>query len=527
MDDLVTIAIPTYERPEMLRRILECATNQSYKNIEIIISDNASVNPEVRKIAELFSQVDLRIRYFRQAYNLGVLANVKFLLDQARGKYFCIFSDDDWRSPEFVEILKERLDKNPNITFAFCDYLEVDENGKRVAGYPGSHLKIFSPFQNNKKLFRLLHYYWQDAKKGKPNLFYSLFRLDDLQKIDLKKISGNFSYLNMDCLLVFSILKSSPALITNDLLCTLTCGNVKYYEGGNIGQGRKKNLFSFFSYHWEDKRRYLTISDGFLLSMLINCIFPIKILYLLGSHIMVKAHSVSKTNCPKEKLVKFQKIIKLPEVTLVAMATKDVEATVEALKYSCQEVEYADVKLLSHYTPYNLPKNFKFYRVEKNKDVAEWGKKIIYDLYKYIDTDYALLVHADGFVVNPHMWRDEFLEYDYIGAPWPLPNDSFSFRDINNELVRVGNSVSLRSKKILEMPSQLGLPWEADHGYFHEDGFLCVKNRHLLIENGIKFAPLEIAKYFSHEVMIPELKNIKPFAFHKWAGTNKAYPKFH
>jgi hypothetical protein len=42
----------------------------------------------------------------------------------------------------------------------------------------------------------------------------------------------------------------------------------------------------------------------------------------------------------------------------------------------------------------------------------------------------------------------------------------------------------------------------------------------------MKFAPLDIAKYFSHEAMIPEVKNIKPFVFHKWAGSNHIYPKF-
>ena len=107
-----------------------------------------------------------------------------------------------------------------------------------------------------------------------------------------------------------------------------------------------------------------------------------------------------------------------------------------------------------------------------------------------------------------------------------MPTDNFSYRDINGKIVRVGNSVSLRSKKLLELPIKLNLPWEPFHGNFHEDGFICAKNRHIYESHGMRFAPLDVAKYFSHEAMIPEVKGIKPFVFHKWAGSNRAYPKF-
>ena len=72
-----------------------------------------------------------------------------------------------------------------------------------------------------------------------------------------------------------------------------------------------------------------------------------------------------------------------------------------------------------------------------------------------------MLIHDDGFVVNPDSWQDDFLNYDYIGAPYPLPQDNFSYRDIDGNLIRVGNSVSLRSKKLLDLPIQLDLEWKA------------------------------------------------------------------
>ncbi len=216
----------------------------------------------------------------------------------------------------------------------------------------------------------------------------------------------------------------------------------------------------------------------------------------------------------------------LPNVTLVAVATRNVEETLKALLYSCKDISFGNVKLLSHYTPYCNNEIVNFVRINQMKNIDDWSHFIVYELGAYIDTDYILLVHADGFVVNAKEWRNEFLNYDYIGSPWPLPKDDFSYRDINGELIRVGNSVSLRSKKLLDLPKLINIPWESDNGYFNEDGFVCVKNKHLFEEYGMKFAKIDVAKYFAHEAMIPEIKNIKPFAFHKWEGSNSKYPKF-
>jgi hypothetical protein len=160
------------------------------------------------------------------------------------------------------------------------------------------------------------------------------------------------------------------------------------------------------------------------------------------------------------------------------------------------------------------------------RSIDEWNYAIIYRLGGYIDTEFAILIHADGFVVNPESWKKEFLDYDYIGAPWPLPHDDFSFRDINGEIIRVGNSVSLRSKKLIDLPVKLNLEWKPFHGFYNEDGFITVNNRHIYKEHGMKFADLDIARYFSHECMIPEIEGIKPFMFHRYAGTNVIYPKF-
>jgi hypothetical protein len=157
---------------------------------------------------------------------------------------------------------------------------------------------------------------------------------------------------------------------------------------------------------------------------------------------------------------------------------------------------------------------------------------MVYELGDHIKTDFALIVHADGFVVHPEMWRDEFLDYDYIGAPWPLPpeGDTTTYRDINGNICRVGNSAGIRSKRLMDFPKKANIPWEGEYAYgqmwYYEDGFICCKIRHLLEKEGMRIAPIDVAKYYSHEKMIPEVQGITPFAFHKWEGTNAQYPNF-
>jgi len=93
---LVSVGIPTYNRPEGLRRTLECITRQTYKNLEIIISDNCSPGPETEVVAREFMVKDSRIQYFRQEKNMGGAFNLKFVLKKATGEYFMWAADDDY-----------------------------------------------------------------------------------------------------------------------------------------------------------------------------------------------------------------------------------------------------------------------------------------------------------------------------------------------------------------------------------------------------------------------------------------------
>jgi glycosyltransferase involved in cell wall biosynthesis len=96
----VSIGMPTYNRPQGLKRALKGIVEQTYQNLEVIVSDNASPGDEVETVVCEFMLCDARIQYYQQAENFGPEYNFQFVLDRATGDFFMWTSDDDWRAPQ-------------------------------------------------------------------------------------------------------------------------------------------------------------------------------------------------------------------------------------------------------------------------------------------------------------------------------------------------------------------------------------------------------------------------------------------
>lgn len=118
---LVSVGIPTYNRPEGLRRTLECITGQTYKNLEIIVSDNCSRNPDTEKVGREFAEKDSRVQYFRQKENFGMGRNFEFVLEKAQGEYFMWAADDDEWNLMFIEECVKMIPLNGSA----CTYFNV------------------------------------------------------------------------------------------------------------------------------------------------------------------------------------------------------------------------------------------------------------------------------------------------------------------------------------------------------------------------------------------------------------------
>ena len=98
----VTVGIPTFNRPIGLERTLNCILNQTFTDLEILVSDNGSTDPAVKRVLDA-SRQDRRVKVVVQATNLGAVANFKFLLRAAQGTYFMWAADDDEWEPDFIE----------------------------------------------------------------------------------------------------------------------------------------------------------------------------------------------------------------------------------------------------------------------------------------------------------------------------------------------------------------------------------------------------------------------------------------
>ena len=149
--------------------------------------------------------------------------------------------------------------------------------------------------------------------------------------------------------------------------------------------------------------------------------------------------------------------------------------------------------------------------------LKEYSDFIIYSLYKYIDTSHTLIVQWDGYIINPKKWDKNFLNYDYIGAPFiPRESDPNYCRDKARGFYTIGNGgFSIRSRRLLEAPSKFKLVDNNKYTNFHEDGFFSVYYRSFLEKKGYSWAPYRIAKKFSLEspISLRELNSL-PFGFH-------------
>jgi len=223
-------------------------------------------------------------------------------------------------------------------------------------------------------------------------------------------------------------------------------------------------------------------------------------------------------------------MLDLSKITLIAIDnTPRIGNTIKAIYTCMDQCKFGAVKLITsseYVSQYSEELSSDGITTEEMvypiTDINLYSKYVLYELHQHVDTEFCLMIQDHAFIINPDAWTDEFLEYDYIGAPWTYSENSYLTPF--NEHIRVGNGgFSLRSKKLLEVPLKVEIPFDCTTGDFYkhfnannfaEDGNICVHNRHLFLEQGCKFPPLELAVEFSYETPLPENQGITPFGFH-------------
>jgi glycosyltransferase involved in cell wall biosynthesis len=123
---VVSVVLPTYNRPFYLKLALSSALAQTYADLEIIVQDNAS-SEDPSSLISAFG--DPRVQIHRAPRSLSQTENFLAGIARASGRYIAILADDDLWRPNFIATLVTAMELHPDVVVAFCDHDVIDAEG--------------------------------------------------------------------------------------------------------------------------------------------------------------------------------------------------------------------------------------------------------------------------------------------------------------------------------------------------------------------------------------------------------------
>ncbi len=182
--------------------------------------------------------------------------------------------------------------------------------------------------------------------------------------------------------------------------------------------------------------------------------------------------------------------LKLPAVTLVMMETREHELARLAVEDAVRQVEFEQVLIFT-----DRPLEFsalthvcepKFVTVPDFSDKIGWCRAMWFTVPRHVTTSHMLLLQWDAGIHDVSMWRDEFLYYDLIGAPWWYDNRNVGNTGFGLKSLRLARYIADRA-------------WQFPCDTPAEDDLLCRKYRPTLEDAGFRWAPEKVAYDFSFE----------------------------
>lgn len=191
-------------------------------------------------------------------------------------------------------------------------------------------------------------------------------------------------------------------------------------------------------------------------------------------------------------------MVEIKDLTIICVDTKNYGRAVHALK-KCQEQVKVDRILFLTDIDLNI-EGIEVIKIDPIHSKKQYSRFLIKELYKHFDTSHCLVIQWDGYILDGESWNPEFIEMDYLGAPW-------LYQDGRN----VGNGgFSLRSKRLQTILGTNDFVEVCDP----EDEVICRTYGNWLQDvHGIRFATQELADTFSFELRTPICKT---FGFHGW-----------
>tara|TARA_Y100000310_G_C20448450_1_gene699556 strand:+ start:131 stop:898 length:768 start_codon:yes stop_codon:yes gene_type:complete len=212
----------------------------------------------------------------------------------------------------------------------------------------------------------------------------------------------------------------------------------------------------------------------------------------------------------------------LNNVTLACIDDVDPALASMIMHSLAARINFADVKLFS-----SKDEGYVTHKINPINSLIDYSVFAVREMHNYINSDFVMTIQRDGYPINLSAWHDEYLNYDYVGAPWNWA----SGREVHCPIGQcVGNGgFSIRSKKLMLDAAECAAEYDyngemravqdkhnhartpeqekenthntGDWPYVEvpEDVYVCRVLHDELISKGCKFAPVELASYFSIE----------------------------
>jgi glycosyltransferase involved in cell wall biosynthesis len=139
----VSIGLPVYNGERYLEQSIESVLSQTYRDLELIVSDNASTDATLA-IVQRAAERDDRVVVLRNDVNQGAAHNYNLVFAHGRGEFFRWHAHDDLMEPELIERLVAELDADPGCVLAYSWTRFIDDEGSTTRVFE-DNLRVTSP----------------------------------------------------------------------------------------------------------------------------------------------------------------------------------------------------------------------------------------------------------------------------------------------------------------------------------------------------------------------------------------------
>ena len=229
----VTIGLPTFARPHLIRRTLDSVASQTFRDFVLVVSDNAGFDENTYEAIKEYSHLLPEVILISQESNLGALNNFKFVLSVSTTEYFMWLSDDDEISPNYLQELVKILDSDLSTITAMGRWKDM------INPTEGFFRRQVRPDMKN-IILRLFYFV---VFADDDSAFYGVHRIDKLRQCRFagylppnRSIISNFCYL-----ILFDMLLFGRISFSNN--ATWICHNYtsKFYKN-SLARGIKDKL---------------------------------------------------------------------------------------------------------------------------------------------------------------------------------------------------------------------------------------------------------------------------------------------